>query len=102
MVKADAFMSTNSSTIGPMKRRLTVTIDANIAKQVEQLAQTRKTSVSAVIEESLRDSTKPERRRLRKKSTPSFGQKWAGKLRLRTPSGPDPLLDALKAKYGLR
>jgi hypothetical protein len=85
-----------------MKRRLTVTIDANVAKRVERLAHTRKTSVSAVIEESLRESTKPERQPRTKKSTPSFGQKWAGKLRLRTPSGADPLLDALKSKYRLQ
>ena len=83
-----------------MKKRITVTIDADIAKRAEQLAETRKTTVSAVIEESLRSAPdlKPYRT---KKSNQSFSEKWAGKLRVRTPKTPDPLLDALKAKYGL-
>jgi hypothetical protein len=85
-----------------MKKRLIVTIDADIAQRVEQLAQTKKTTVSAVVEESLRDSSaKPVRRRRVNIPKQTFGQKWAGKLRLRTPSTADPLLDALKAKYGL-
>ena len=79
-----------------------MTIDANIAKRAEQLAETRKTSVSAVIEESLRSAPEMQlKQRRMKKSDESFTQKWAGKLRLRTPATPDPLLDALKAKYGL-
>lgn len=81
-----------------MKKR--ITINANIAKRAEQLAESRKTTVSTVIEESLRSvpELKPNRR---KKSNPSFSEKWAGKLRVRTPKTPDPLLDALKTKYGL-
>jgi hypothetical protein len=51
---------------------------------------------------SLRDSSgKPAQRRRVNTPKQTFGQKWAGKLRLRTPSTPDPLLDALKARYGL-
>ena len=85
-----------------MKKRLTVTIDVGIAKRAERLAEARKTSVSAVIEESLRFAPALQSKKRRaKKSSRSFTQKWAGKLRLRTPSEPDPLLDALKAKYGL-
>jgi len=83
-----------------MKNRLTVTIDADIAKLVERLAETRKTSVSAVIEDSLRSAPEMQlKQRRMKKSDKSFTQQWAGKLRLRTPTTPDPLLDALKAKY---
>ncbi|MBI4474380.1 MAG: hypothetical protein HY646_17045 [Acidobacteria bacterium] len=79
-----------------------MTIDADIAKRAERLAETRKISVSAVIEESLRSSPEMQLKQRRiKKSDQSFTQKWSGKLRLRTPTTPDPLLDALKAKYGL-
>ena len=79
-----------------------MTIDAGIAKRAERLAEARKTSVSAVIEESLRSAPEmqPKQRRM-KKSDKSFTQKWTGKLRLRAPTTPDPLLNALKAKYGL-
>ena len=88
--------------MGRMKKRLTVTIDADIAMRAERLAETRRISVSAVIEESLRSSPEMQLRQRRiKKSHQSFTQKWSGKLRLRTPATPDPLLDALKAKYGL-
>ena len=85
-----------------MKKRLIVTIDADIAKRAERLAETRRTSVSAVIEDSLRSAPEMQLKQRRiKKSNQFFTQKWAGKLRLRTPTKPDPLLDALKAKYGL-
>ena len=84
-----------------MKKRLTVTIDADIAKRAERLAETRKISVSAVVEESLRSAPNMQLQRRTKKSNQSFAQKWAGKLQLKTPSTPDPLLDALKRKYAL-
>ena len=83
-----------------MKKRLTITIDAEVAKRARQIAEAANTSLSAVIEESLRFA--PDARLQRTKtSSRSFAQKWAGKLRLRTSAGPDPLLDALKTKYDL-
>ena len=83
-----------------MKKRISVTIDSQVAKRAKQIADGRKTSVSAVIEDAVRSTPVPTPRR-RKRSGPSFAEKWTGKLRLRTSSAPDPLLDALKAKYGL-
>ena len=88
-----------------MKKRITVTIDAEVAKRAQKIADSRKTTISAAIEESVRsaptvDHETPPLRRSRK-SQVSFVDKWRGKLRLRSSSKPDPLLKALKTRYGL-
>jgi hypothetical protein len=88
-----------------MKKRITLTIDAEVAKRAQKIADSRKTTISAVIEECVRTAPdnghefRPSRRS--GKSRVSFVDKWRGKLRLRSSSKRDPLLEALKNKYGL-
>jgi hypothetical protein len=87
-----------------MKKTITVTIDAEVAKRAQKIAAFRNTTVSAVIEDCVRSAPTGTResRRTRSSSKPiSFVDKWRGKLRVRSSSKPDPLLEALKAKYGL-
>ena len=88
-----------------MKKRITVTIDAEVAKRAQKIADSRKTTISAVIEDFVRTAAANghESQPLRRpgKSRVSFVDKWRGKLRVRSTSKPDPLLEALKAKYGL-
>jgi hypothetical protein len=79
-----------------MKDRLTVTIDSELAGRAKRIAHTRNTSVSGLVEESLRaalrDPTRPSR---------SFIERWAGRFTV-TPDDPgNRRLTALKAKHRL-
>ena len=79
-----------------MKARITLTIDPEVAKRAKRIAHTRRTNVSALIEDLVRNASVSA-----SKQRPSFVDKWTGKLRLRKAHGPDPLLDALKKRYDL-
>lgn len=79
-----------------MKNRVTLTMDPEIAKKAKQIAHARRTSVSALIEDLLRAASISAT-----KQQVSFADKWTGKLRLRTPTKPDPRFEALKKRYGL-
>ncbi len=79
-----------------MKDRLTVTIDSELAERAKRIAHTRNTSVSGLVEESLRTTLRAPTR-----PTRSFVERWAGRF---TVSPDDPLdrrLTALKAKHRL-
>ncbi len=80
-----------------MKDRLTVSIDSNLAASVRRAAHLRKTSVSGVIEDSLRTALQNNRRPKR-----PFVERWAGRFSVATASSEDSRLDALKSKYGLK
>jgi hypothetical protein len=80
-----------------MKDRLTVTIDSNLAASVRRTAHLRKTSVSGVVEDSLRTSLQGGQRTRR-----PFVERWAGRFSVAAASSENPRLDALKSKYGLK
>ena len=77
-----------------MKDRLTVTIDAALAGQAKRTAHLRKTSVSGLVEASLRSTLRTPARPGR-----PFSERWAGKLTLRPDEPGDLRLVALKAKH---
>jgi Family of unknown function (DUF6364) len=79
-----------------MKKRITLTIDPQLAQRAKQLAHNRHTSVSALIEEFVRAAPlSPEA------DGKSFVEKWAGKFKVVKPAQPDVRLEALKARYQL-
>jgi len=80
-----------------MKSRITLTIDPGVAKRAKRIARNRKTNVSALIEELVRNASVTGEEKVH-----SFVDKWTGKLRVRTPKGSDPRLGALKKRYGLK
>ena len=78
-----------------MKSRVTLTIDPEIAGRAKKIAHARKTSVSALVEDLIR------RTPVSPKLEQDFVEKWAGKLRLRRPSTPEPRFEYLRKRYGL-
>ena len=80
-----------------MKSRITLTMDPEISKRAKKIAHSRRTSVSALIEDLVRHTPISA-----KKAEVPFVQKWAGKFRLRHSSTPDPRLEALKKRYRLK
>ena len=80
-----------------MRDRLTVTIDSNLAARVRRTAHLRRTSVSGVIEDSLRTSLHSNR-----PSKRPFVERWAGRFSVAAASSENPRLDAIKSKKGLK
>jgi hypothetical protein len=79
-----------------MKKRITLTIDPQLALRAKQLAYNRHTSVSALIEGFVRAAPlSPDA------DGKSFVEKWAGKFQVAKPTQPDARLEALKARYQL-
>ncbi len=72
-----------------MKQKLTVTVEAELIPLAKRYARSRGVSVSALIEESLRDITKA--------ATPSFSSRWRGKFR--EAERDDQRYEALARKY---
>ena len=80
-----------------MKTRVTVTLDPRVVRRAKSVARSRRTNLSALIEDLLTrtadfGSIRPI----------NFSKKWAGKFSVRDSDGSDPLLDALKARHGLK
>ena len=81
-----------------MKTRITLTIDPRVSHRAKQLARQRNTSVSGLVEQFLREATMGESEAdAQEKGSPSFSERWAGKVRLATKS--DPRFRRLKSKY---
>jgi hypothetical protein len=78
-----------------MKNRVTLTIDPEIAVRARKIAHSRRTSVSALIEDLIRNTPLSGAQEQR------FVEKWAGKFRVRKSDKADPKLDHLKKRYGL-
>jgi post-segregation antitoxin (ccd killing protein) len=72
-----------------MKAKLTVTIDADLVPRAKRYAQRRGVSLSAVIEEALRELSEGE--------APSFVDRWRGRFEPATRS--DERFRALARKY---
>jgi hypothetical protein len=83
-----------SATMHTMKHRVTLTIDPEIATRAKKIAYSRRTSVSALVEDLIRNTP------VSSKSQESFVEKWAGKFQLRKSSKPDPRMNYLKKRYG--
>jgi hypothetical protein len=78
-----------------MKKRITLTIDPEVAGRARSLALQRHTTVSGMVEDFLRRAA-PETA-----EAPSFSRRWRGRFALRSPTnGRDPRLDGLLRKHG--
>jgi hypothetical protein len=72
-------------------------MDPDIARRAKKIAHARRTSVSALIEDLVRRTPISA-----KKAQAGFVETWAGKFRVRKSAEPDPRLEALKKRYGLK
>ena len=79
-----------------MKNRVTLTIDPEIVKKAKKIAHSRQTSVSALVEDLVRQTPVSSR-----KQESSFVEKWSGKFLLRKSAKPDLKLDYLKKRHGI-
>ena len=73
-----------------MKRKLTITVDAELLPVAKRYARSRGVSLSSLVEQSLREMTR--------ESTPSFASRWRGKFRAAERED-DPRYDVLAKKY---
>ena len=72
-----------------MKKKLTITVDAEILPMAKRYARSRGVSLSSLVEQSLRNVAGQE--------APSFSQRWRGQLQ--AVRRDDPRYDALAKKY---
>lgn len=72
-----------------MKKKLTITVDADVIPLAKQYAQSRGVSLSSLIEQSLRELTAD--------SEPSFSSRWRGKFQ--AAQRDDARYEALARKY---
>ncbi len=74
-----------------MKQKLTITVDSELVPVAKRYAKSKGVSLSALIEQTLRDAT------VEREDVP-FGTKWRGKFQPAERTG-DPLYEALAKKY---
>ena len=79
-----------------MKDRVTLTVDPAIVKRAKTIAHARRTSVSALVEDLLRQAPVSSLRH-----EVSFVERWAGAFRVKESTKPDARLERLKRRYGL-
>lgn len=72
-----------------MKKKLTITVDAELIPRAKRYARSRGVSLSSLIEQSLRDMAGED--------TPSFASRWRG--RLQAAHLDDPRYTRLARKY---
>ena len=72
-----------------MKKKLTITVDAELLPAAKRYARSRGVSLSSIIEQSLREVAGAQ--------TPSFSSRWRGQLQAARRD--DPRFDALARKY---
>ena len=73
----------------PVKKKLTITIDAELLPKAKRYARSRGVSLSSFIEQSLKEAAGDD--------SPSFATRWRGRFK---PAGHrDPRYDALARKY---
>ena len=72
-----------------MKKKLTITVDAEVLPRAKRYARSRGVSLSSFIEQSLRE--------LIGEDVPSFASRWRG--RFEAAGRDDPRYDALARKY---
>ena len=59
-----------------MKKKLTVTVDADVLPLAKRYAKSKGVSLSSLVEQALRDMTREEE--------PTFSEKWRGKFKSMT------------------
>jgi len=79
-----------------MKRRVNLTIDADVIRRARRVARQRHTSVSQLVEDLLSRVAEPSAR-----EPEDFVEKWAGNLTLAPRDPRDPRREHLWKKYGL-
>lgn len=79
-----------------MKRRVNLTIDAQVLQRARRLAHQRRTSISQLVEDLLIGLTEGSGR-----ETEDFVEKWAGRLKLAPRDPSDPRREYLWKKYRL-
>jgi hypothetical protein len=79
-----------------IKDRLTVTVDAELAAHARQVAHSRGTSVSGLLESLLREALASRPRR-----SHAFADRWSGQFSVTPNTSGDARLAALKAKHSL-
>ena len=72
-----------------MKKKLTITVDADLLPLAKRYARSRGVSLSSLVEQSLREVAGDE--------SASFSSRWRGRFRLAERD--DPRYDALAGKY---
>ena len=72
-----------------MKRRLTITVDAELLPIAKRYARSRGVSLSSLVEQSLRE--------VAREHEPSFASRWRGRFRVSKRN--DPRYEALAKKY---
>lgn len=72
-----------------MKKKLTITVDAELIPRAKRYARSRRVSLSSLIEQSLRE--------MAGKDTPSFASRWRG--RFQAANRDDPRYENLARKY---
>ena len=72
-----------------MKQKLTITVDAELLSRAKQYARSREMSLSALIEQAIREKVGED--------APSFASRWLGAFRLAERD--DPRYEALLRKY---
>ena len=72
-----------------MKKKLTITVDAELLPVAKRYARSRGVSLSSLIEQSLREVAGEQ--------TPSFSSRWRGQFR--AAERDDPRYDTLAKKY---
>lgn len=80
-----------------MKDRITVTIDTELAGHAKRAAHLRGTSVSSLVESTLRKALEGQVRPDR-----PFAARWAGRFTVASGGDSDARLEGLKAKHGLK
>jgi hypothetical protein len=80
-----------------MKRRVNLTIDANVLRRARRVARQRHTSISQLVEDLLEPLVAEPPAR----EPEDFVEKWAGNLRLAPRDPSDPRREHLWKKYGL-
>lgn len=73
-----------------MKRKLTITVDADLLPVAKRYARSRGVSLSSLVEQSLRD--------IAGDGAPSFSARWRGMFRA-ADRADDPRFEALAEKY---
>ncbi len=79
-----------------MKTRVTITLDPRVVRRAKSVARSRRTNLSALIENLLNQAADYSATR-----SIRFSQKWAGKLTVRASDDSDLLLNAMKTRYGI-
>jgi hypothetical protein len=79
-----------------MKRRINLTIDAQLIVRAKRLTHAQNTSVSCLVEKGLQMLTTKTRSRQR-----SLADRWAGRLKLARRNAADQKQEYLWRKYGL-